>query len=243
MKKRLVAWGLNKFFVLHARPFQETSLLLDCLTESEGYMTLLAKGVKRGKSNRVAVLQPFQMLLGQWRGKSELKVIYDAELAAEAKRLQGKTLYTGLYVNELLVKVLHKHDPCPDIFHLYATLMQSPLDAVSLRCFEKALLEALGYALQMTHDAEHHHPLLPEKNYRFTREHGFIALDQVAFAEAKQSIFLGRHLLAIAKNDYREQAVASDAKRLMRLAFMPLLGDQPLKIREIVGGKDAVRSH
>ena len=225
---------LQQFYILHTRPFRETSLLIECLTEHEGCITLLAKGVLRGKSNLRAVLQPFQLLTATWKGRSDLKVLYNAELVSTGKRLEGKKIYSGLYINELLLRVLHKHAPCPKIFELYSKLMSSELDPKDLRVFEEASLEDLGYALQLDFDAETHSPILPEKFYRFTRELGVVEMPHSLVIEDKTTIFSGESLIAISNQAYTNDQVLQDAKRLIRLAFLPLLGDRPLKMREIM---------
>ena len=63
----------------------------------------------------------------------------------------------GFYLNELLLKLTHRHDPVPGMFDVYhATLARlkqgAPLEA-SLRVFEKRLLDALGYGLALDVDA------------------------------------------------------------------------------------------
>jgi DNA repair protein RecO (recombination protein O) len=226
---------LQKFFILHARPFRETSLLLDCLTEHHGYISLLAKGVKQRKTNVTATFQPFQLLLGQWRGRSNLKVIYNAELVATPRRhFVGKTIYSGMYVNELLSRLLHKQAPCEGIFVLYQTLMRSDLTALDLRCFEKALLKELGYDLQLSITTDTHQPVEPQKRYHFTRDFGLIEAAQNVSPGEDRTVFDGASLLAMAKDHYPNEQVMKDARRLMRLAFIPLLGEKPLKIREIM---------
>ncbi|OGT07272.1 MAG: DNA repair protein RecO [Gammaproteobacteria bacterium GWF2_41_13] len=234
---------LEKAFVLHTRPYRETSLLMDFFTQHKGRMTLLAKGIKRSK--QLALLaQPFIPLMIAWRGKGELPVVNTIEVGASPIRLEAMSLWCGLYLNELLVRVLSHQDVHEDIFSLYENTLLSLaqdrsyrdskntfLQQVILRLFEQQLLEKMGYALPLTQAFNTHHPIQPNQYYRYISHQGFLAVDH---SESESpNVFQGKYLSAIACHQYHSIEVLRAAKKLMRLALAPLLGDRPLKSREV----------
>ncbi|TVQ85383.1 MAG: DNA repair protein RecO [Chromatiaceae bacterium] len=114
------AW--QRGFVLHRRDYGNSSLLLDVFTAAHGRLPLLAKGAKtarRGGSARAALLQAFQPLWLTWSGRGEVATLTRAEAAGMPIALAGKTLYCGLYLNELLLRLLGRHDPHEALFVFY----------------------------------------------------------------------------------------------------------------------------
>ena len=60
--------GWQRAFVLHSRPWSETSLMLDVFTEESGRVRLVAKGARSKRSTLKGALQPFTPLLATlWR--------------------------------------------------------------------------------------------------------------------------------------------------------------------------------
>src|SRR5207253_3115583 len=105
--------SLQPAFILHHRPFRETSVLLDVFSEEYGLVSLVAKGVRTHRSKLKALLQPFVPLLVSWQGKSELMNLVSAEARTTPFQLHGDCLLSGFYLNELLVRLLQKEDPHP----------------------------------------------------------------------------------------------------------------------------------
>lgn len=103
--------GWQRAFVLHSRPFSETSLLLDLFSESEGRVRVLAKGARSRRSQLKGALQPFTPLLVRWSGRGEVKTLRNAEAVSLALPLSGITLYCGLYVNELALAYCSRNSP------------------------------------------------------------------------------------------------------------------------------------
>ena len=99
--------GWERAFVLHGRPYSETSLMLDLFTEGHGRVRLLAKGARSRRSNLKGCLQPFTLLV-RWGGRGEVKTLRNAEAVSLGLPLSGMMLYSGLYVNELLARVLEQ---------------------------------------------------------------------------------------------------------------------------------------
>lgn len=223
-------------FVLHRRPYRETSFIVDFFCAELGKVAVVAKGVRNAKSDRKSLLQPFQSLVIQSRGKSDLKSLTHVEAEAPAMGLYGDALYCGLYVNELINRVLPAGMEVKELYECYkdtlaALSQQQPNLELALRQFELTLLQELGVMPDLLHDAQSHQPILPNAFYHWAPELGFCDTP-VANANANANAFAGGELLAIAAADFSPESLRA-AKRLCRLALRPFLGDKPLKSREL----------
>ena len=225
---------LQPAFVLHSRPYRETSVILDLFTRDGGRMAAVARGIRQSRSPLRPLLQLFTPLFVTWQGKSELATLLTAESNGHLPRLSGECLLSGLYLNELLMRVLHKHDPHPALYTIYHNtlieLQGSALQLKTLRLFEKKLLEELGYGLQLTQNMSTQDALVADKYYRFHPEHGF---ELCAEASGHHTVFAGKSLLALAAEELDDETCLRDAKRLMRLALAPLLGQYKLNSRQL----------
>ena len=106
-------------FVLHAYPYRETSLIVEALTLEHGRVAMVARGAKRPRSELRGVLQAFQPLCLSWAGAGELKTLTRAEWRGGLPLVTGAALLCGFYLNELLLKMLPREDPHPDLFGDY----------------------------------------------------------------------------------------------------------------------------
>ena len=142
---------LEPAYVLHSRSFRETSLIVEAFTREHGRVAVVARGAKSARSRWRNVLQPFRPLLLSWNLKSDLGTLTAADQVASPPALQGQSLYCGLYLNELLMRLLHRGDPQVEVFeryrHVLAELASDAAPQPVLRVFEKHLLEAIGYAM------------------------------------------------------------------------------------------------
>ncbi|OOF37143.1 DNA repair protein RecO [Rodentibacter heidelbergensis] len=223
---------LQRGFVLHRRPYSETSLLVDLFTEESGRLTVIAKGARAKRSTWKSVLQPFTPLLLRWTGKRGLKTLTKAEPAAMSLPLQQTSLYSGFYVNELLTRVIEPETANPQLFQHYLQCLTRLATEANvepcLRLFEFNLLQILGYGVDFLHCAGSGQPVDPTMTYRYREEKGFIA------SLVKDNLtFYGRELIAFANLDFSDEAVRQAAKRFTRQALKPYLGDKPLKSREL----------
>src|ERR1700722_1412373 len=100
--------ALQPAYILHNRPYRETSVLLDLLTYEHGRVTAIAKGVRQSRSRLKSILQSFTPLLISWQGKGELVTLVATEPNGCPTRIKGECLLSGLYLNELLMRVLPK---------------------------------------------------------------------------------------------------------------------------------------
>jgi DNA repair protein RecO (recombination protein O) len=222
-------------YVIHTRPYRETSHLVELFTRDFGRVGAVARGMRKLEGKRGGAVQPFRPLLTSWYGKGELKTLTGAEPGG-AGWLTGEGLLAGLYVNELLMRLLHRFDPHPHLFDAYTTAVTSlvHLDALesTLRRFERTLLTEIGYGISFVSvDGER---LQCGWAYRYDPERGFVGLgDRVSERVEGRDIFDGEELCAIAEDDYASAQVRAAAKRLMRLAFAARLGDRPLNSRKL----------
>lgn len=224
---------LQPAFVLHARPFRDTSLLLDLLTLHHGRIHVLARSARGLRSRFRGMLQPFVPFLASWSGKGELMYLSQVEANGSPYYLSGVALLSGFYLNELLVRLLHREDAHPNIFTNYQNavmdLAQGNHPEKILRLFEKKLLNELGYGVQLDRDA-HGSTIVEDQAYRFYPERGFV---KVVYAEPHQAIFRGKDLLALHQENLQDAENFQASKKLMRLLLTPLLGEKPIKSREL----------
>lgn len=225
--------GWQRAFVLHSRPYSETSLMLDVFTEQEGRQRLLAKGARRRRSGLKGALQPFTPLLIRWGGRGELKTLRDADPISLALPLSGTVLYSGLYINELLSRVLANGVTYSALFFDYLRCLQylaasDTTPEQALRQFELALLHHIGYGVDFLHCAGSGQEVSDTMTYRYREEKGFIASLVV-----DNSSFTGRELKALAAREFPDAETLRAAKRFTRIALKPYLGGKPLKSREL----------
>ena len=222
-------------FVLHSYPFSETSLILDIFSRRHGRLPVMARGARRPKSSLRGVLMNFQPLLLSWFGKGEVRTLHSAEWQGGQPYLQGTALMCGFYLNELLLNLLARDDPHEQLFDYYrATLhrLAHEIDhAATLRCFEKHLLQELGYALALEHEAGSNKPIRAGACYRYAVERG--ALPDDGGIQAGLPV-LGKTLLDMAADDYADPVTAQQSKQLMRMLLNHYLGGKTLHTRELI---------
>ncbi|MCK5892883.1 MAG: DNA repair protein RecO [Endozoicomonadaceae bacterium] len=230
---------LQPAWVLHVRPYRDTSLLVDCLTHDYGKVSMVASGArgaasKAGKPRRGHLLQPFSRLLIGWFGKRELKSLRQLE-QERFFSLTGKYLYSGLYANELLMRLLQPGEVVANLFDLYAWLIdglyrQSSLE-IKLRVFEKCLLEVMGYGIPLSHDSDQGDDICDDQSYLYQPSIGFIPCSTVACSD-QVPCFSGALLNAFSRHEISE-SMLPNLKRLTRMALTPLIGNNPLRSREL----------
>ena len=146
-------------YILHRRAYRDTSQILELFSQNYGRITVVSKGSRGPKSKSRSTLQPFVPLLVSWVGKGEMPTLTTAETISQTPpNLFGNSLPSAFYINELLIKLLHKHDVHENIFDLYKRALillqdQNSLEK-TLRIFEKTLLQILGFEMNLTSDAE-----------------------------------------------------------------------------------------
>ena len=225
--------GLQRGFVLHSRPYSETSLILDVFSEEYGRTRLIGKGVRGRRSSLKGILQPFTPLLMKWSVRGEMHTLRHAEAIGLAIPLSGHALFSALYLNEILSRVLDSETAYPQLFFDYLSalkgLAQYSDPEPTLRCFELGLLEALGYSMDFLHCAGTGDPVALNMTYLFREQQGFVA----SIMKTSPSLFWGHELNALAARQFTTPEHLKAAKRFTRLALHPYLGSKPLKSREL----------
>ncbi len=226
-------------YVLHARPWRETSLLLECLTRDHGRIGLVARGVRgaRSRGGGRAALEPFRLLALDFLLRGELGTLTAVEVGMLLP-LTGDALLAGLYLNELTVRLSGRQDPHPALFAAYGeALVRLSAGAAlgwTLRRFERDLLGVLGYAPQLQCETDGGVPVLPEAAYVYLPEHG----PQRWHGQPGVRVS-GVALLALAADREPDAAAQAELRRLLRSLISTVLGGAELRSRRVLG--DALR--
>jgi len=206
-------------FILHTRPYRETSALLEVFTKNHGRVSLVARGVRKKNPLQMFVHYDFS-----WIGRSELYTLTRAESVGASHLFSPYQLCCGLYINELLLRVLHKEDAHRELYLAYEELLaqfrESQNIEIALRIFEKHLLQDMGYGFAFE-------KIIISNYYIFRPSEGFVQV-----TEKSPESFSGESLLALANHAIEEKHL-NELKRLMRQALSPLIGEKPLRSREL----------
>lgn len=231
---------LEQGYILHQRPYRNTSQLLECLTVGHGRIGLVARGTRGlGRKGQRALLQPFVPLRISWTRRGDLGGLTGVEAESCGFGLQAEALLAGYYVNELLLRLLVRGDPNDAVFSCYSDCLSSLAGSRNvarvLRLFELRFLRALGYGLELDCDVESGEPLKPEGRYLYEAETGPKAVpDRIA----EERVYRGRELIALRSEALDDDASLIAAKRLLGTVLKEHLGDKPLKSRLVL--KDIV---
>jgi DNA repair protein RecO (recombination protein O) len=223
---------LTPGYLLHHRPWRDTSRILEVLTREHGRLTLFARAV-RGPAARLApVLQPFRPLLFSWSGRGEAPQLTHAERADNCVPLPAAYVMAAFYLNELLLKLTTRHDALPELFdHYHATLAalraHAPLEP-ALRLFEKHLLELLGYGLELGCEAGSGAPLEPQGYYQFRPSQGL-----VRSSERMAGSLAGESLIGLREETLSGARALEDARRVLQAALAACLEGRPLATRAV----------
>ncbi|MFY2764527.1 DNA repair protein RecO [Arenimonas sp. MALMAid1274] len=215
-------------YVLHARPWRETSLIVELLTPDHGRVAVVARGVQGAKRHLLrAALQPLQYLRVDFLPRGELARLLQAEAQDAAPQLQGEAMMAAFYVNELLLRLLPRQDAAPALFDRYGELRQSLASAEplswTLRRFERDLLDLLGYGLPWDEEGEGER-LDPAGRYRLDPERGPVR-DRAHDAGSTS----GAALLALAEDRLPPPEQLMELRGALRGVLQSHLGPQKLK--------------
>lgn len=228
---------LQQAYVLHSRPYRDTSLLIDFFTPDYGRVAAVARGVRQRKTRTRSLLNPFTRLLISLQGKSDLKLLTAVEADNYFFSLRGEQLYSGFYLNELLVRLLPEADAQEHLFatyqHSLLTLQQAGELEPVLRSFELELIQDLGYGLDFTHDALNGNPIKTDAEYCFDAQRGFSEVDDNRQVANGEFVVPGRAIIDIAVRNFSDNITRLYAKQLCRRMLKPLLGNRPLASRDL----------
>ena len=223
-------------FILHTIPYRETSLLVDVFSLNYGRVRCVAKGFRKPNKKGIAkTLFPYTEHHHQWQGRGELKTLIQAEPIQAPVFLKQESLFVGLYVNELLYKLLHQNDPHPSLYRFYNQFMShlsvSGLDQAELRRFEMLLLEELGYGLVLGSEADSGQAVSAEHLYYYIPDQG-LKLIQDQNANKTQALS-GADIIALSQGELDKPSVLRTAKQLTRQVIDFYLDGKELNSREL----------
>lgn len=216
---------LEPAYVLRALAYRETSLLLELWSRRHGRVSVVARAARVPRSRTAALLQPLRPLLLSWTQRGELGTLTGVEAAGPPPPLTGEGVICGWYVNELLLKLLQRHDPHHELFDAYVAALSSiPIGAeVALRRFELSLLSALGYGLQIPQFVD------PQARYRY---HAQLGLLQPAVQEAQA--LSGQTLIDLRADQFGREQTRREARELLRAAIAVQLDGRELKTARLL---------
>ena len=240
-------------FIIHSRPYRETSSIVELFTRDFGRVACVAKGLRRSKRG-AAVPQPFTPLLASWVGRGPLFTLTASEVhsstrssngaGAGATALEGDYLVGGLYMNELIMRLLEPGDTHARLFAGYqetlAALVERAPMSVVLREFEYLLLQECGYAPDFTRCASSGEAIKPDANYRLALDEGFCLVENkghsLTTADTDQNrTYSGSAVLAVANGDYSIRAHRRAALHIFRELLHGRLGPRGLISRSLLG--------
>lgn len=237
---------LQPAYVLHQRAYRDTSALVELFSPEHGRVGVVAKGVRGKKSRWRGILQVFQPLLVSWTLRGELGTLTAAESQGPALMQAPEFIASGFYLNEILMRLLTRHDPHAELFGAYDSVLRDVAAIESgdaeaniqleslLRKFELQMLTSLGYGLVLDHDVESGAPVCLKQEYSYLFERGPVALTSAGVVREAVASISGETLLALQAGDLSGQRTRREAKHLLRAILGQYLGSKPLFSRQLM---------
>jgi DNA repair protein RecO (recombination protein O) len=225
---------LEPAYLLHQRDWRDSSRIIEFFCRDHGRVALFAKGVRRAGSAYAALLQPFVPLLVSWSGSGDGGTLTGAELAGSPVLVAPQCLMSGFYMNELVLKLLERVDPHPDVHEAYALSLAALADPAAehraLRLFEKRLLDALGLGVDYAHLAADGAGVEPDRYYHVDPQRGVTGL---AARPDAPGACRGADLLALAGEELAGAGCLATARRLLAAALAAALDGRELSSRKV----------
>jgi len=215
------------------RSYKESSLLVEVFTRAYGRFTVIAKGCRRKKTRSQGMFIPFKPVLISWTGKGELPILTSIEQLQYFPQLSYANLSCGYYMNELIIRLLHRHDPHEVLYDKYedgiSALSKDQNPYTVLRIFEKYFLQEIGFGLVLDHDVETGEEIIEERDYRYHPEKG-----PVLAQEEQVNVISGTTLIALRKENFSTDIQQSQAQQLTRQLINIQLAGKTLKSRKVL---------
>ena len=224
---------LEPAYLLHQRDWRDSSRIIEFYARDHGRIALFAKGVRRPGSGLGAVLRPFVPMLLTWQGSGDGGTLVAAEAPEVTSLVAPACLMSGFYMNELLLKLLGREDPHPDVFEFYGTSLrqlQSPADERRvLRIFEKRFLDALGFGIDYAHCLGTGDGVRAERYYLVDPQQGVVG----ETSSAHPAAVAGTDLLALAGESLGSESQLVMARRLLGSTLEAVLDGRELHSRRV----------
>jgi DNA repair protein RecO (recombination protein O) len=234
-------------YLLHQRPWRDSSLILELFSADHGRLSAFARAA-RGPRSRFSGLQPFRPLLLSWSGRGEAPSLTGAENdGPPPAALAPEALLSAWYLNELVLKLTVPHDPQPELYAQYAATLEQLRAGVALetalRRFELRLLELLGFGVELARECEGGRAVRADAYYHFTAGEGVRRLDAGVREEpAGSNALSGRLLLQLAAGELPSDLAGQRAARsLLRAALDHCLEGRELRTRTVARAVARIR--
>jgi len=249
---------LEPAYVLHRRPYRDSSLILEVFVCGGSRIALVARGARSASSRWQSLLQLFQPILLSWGGRGELGTLRRAEAIDAPPALRGQALLSAMYVNELLLRLLHRNDPHPGLFHAYQMVLQEltsvpvPMSeggvAVggverALRLFELRLLREIGYGPMLDKEAYTLAPIETAAIYHYVPETGPVLSPDARPMQGRGVLVHGASLQSLDRGELNDAVTLRECKRLMREILDVCLGGRPLNSRRLFRARRTAHAH
>lgn len=222
-------------FLLHRKPYTESSLLLDVFTREHGRLTVLAKGARRLKSPFRGLIHLFKPLTISFTGKGQLPILTNVENGPYVTDLRHQYLACGFYLNELVMKFLQRYDAHESLFDAYSQAlsslqMQQDANRV-LRIFEKQLLRDIGFGIVLDHDIDTGKPIEHQHDYHYIPERG----PALAIIQDERLLKVrGATLTSLHEEQLSEKTHQNEARKLTRVLIDHQLRGKEIRSRSIM---------
>jgi len=220
-------------YVVHRRRLRETSLILQIYTRVHGRFAVVARGATGGRKAGGASHLEFTPCHLAWTGRTEMPTLIRAEPVAPMHRMTGERLFSAMYVNELIVRLVHRGEGDEAGYDAYESALgalagNSPIEP-TLRQFEVLLLDSCGYGMELGHAADTGEPLAAERRYFYVPERGPVTQSPSVVHRG----VTGGTLQALRGEAPWTDARLREAKHLMRFILTHHLGGRALASREL----------
>jgi len=228
---------LEQAYCLHARRYRESSRIVEMLTPKHGLITCLGHSSKK-KNASVDLL--FAPLLISWSGRGELFTLTHVESTAAKEVVSPAVSIIGMYMNELILKLVPKSSPSKEVFELYRDVLQllqnNEIQEKALRLFEIRLLELVGHGLSLDQEVDHETPINKDQLYRYDVGLGpaRIPHKNADRGNTAWNVIQGATLIAMQSPLSMDSSCLLEAKHLMRGVINWHLDSRPLHSREIL---------
>ena len=222
---------LHQAYCMHARRYRESSRIMEMLTPEYGLISCLGRGAKNNMSSD----KLFVPLLISWSGRGELYTLTHIESTAAKQVISPEISILGMYLNELILKLVPKSSPSKEVFELYQNVIrlidQQENQEKVLRLFEIELLDLIGHGLSLDKEMDHETAIHEDAIYRYDVGQGPV---RIQHEHKAWNVIKGSTLLALRSPLNMDSVYLSEAKQLMRGIINIHLGGRTLHSREIL---------
>ena len=220
-------------FILHRRNFSESSFILEIFSRDYGRINLIAKGAKKNKKYRGTNFDLYQKYNISWISKSELGILTGIDIVRSKTYFIAEKAITAFYINEIILKLLHKDEPHVELFDIYELtlrkLFSNENEKIILRYFEKQLLESLGYGISFDHDIKTGLSIMPTREYYYKIDSG--PSSDVSLSGEGMKIS-GKTLFELNNETLSDNENINEAKNLLSMILKKHI-NQPLESKKL----------